>query len=495
MKKIKFYLGLLLPLALASCATDRMDEPNAPGNKDISYRPTRSSEIGFLSNGVSLGTTRSFSSTPLTEISWDYNGSLKGITVNDEQKFVEEHVRENLDNREYLNLDNNLYVAREDLFLTLKTIVSKSDHGHRLGIFYYDAEGRRVEKTIIERMEQVWPGSPWLPEPKDFDDCLRVMIPKGTKFGFFTNGKDQNGQNRTFYSWSNLNEELPVWGKWPVEKESAHVGTFTHGDMTYICFEDWTDFDYNDLVLLCSGNLESTKIEGSEEDSREELKPDTDPTPDPEPDPTPEPDATFSNGSVEVNLALNAPHDFGDWLESHLSIHVRDTTDVEVFLPAPAEFYCSTENMMIIGKHDTDFAVAETTESMAMDINGTTVTLSVTYREDGIHVVSRGITADVLRYLRSTYSDGLTFEVRLFYNIEAVSREELKNALSEGSWISFTSSPAVYVNSYGRDLSQETLAKDPLACTVRPSDAASREKAEAVPSEREKAILDIYTRK
>ena len=215
--------------------------------------------------------------------------------------------------------------------------------------------------------------------------------------------------------------------------------------------------------------------------------------PDPEPVPTPDP-GVVSGGHVEVNLALNAERAEGDWLESHLSIHVRDTTDIQLCLPVPAEFYCPADDMHIVGKHDVNYVYNTTTETVSMDINGNRVTLNVRYEADAIYIETVGINSSVLKYLRDTYGDGITFEVRNYYN-NGLTRAQLQSMLSAGSWISFTNGTETYLNSYGYDASQEALAKDPLACTVKPADADQRDKEEGVASNDQHAILDIYKRR
>ena len=59
-----------------------------------------------------------------------------------------------------------------------------------------------------------------------------------------------------------------------------------------------------------------------------------------------------------------------------------------------------------------------------------------------------GINADVLKYLREQYSDGITFEIWNYYN-NSITREALKPML-DNTTISFTTDPGRYVNAFAK---------------------------------------------
>lgn len=76
---------------------------------------------------------------------------------------------------------------------------------------------------------------------------------------------------------------------------------------------------------------------------------------------------------------------------------------------------------------------------MEMSISGNIVRLTTTYSQTGITISTTGINADVLKYLRNTYNDGLTFEITSYFNTKrvdangntvAVTREELQAMLN-----------------------------------------------------------------
>lgn len=165
-------------------------------------------------------------------------------------------------------------------------------------------------------------------------------------------------------------------------------------------------------------------------------------------------------GEVEVNLSVNAEKSEGDYIATKLSIHVRDTTDVEVYLPAPAEYYCEADDMSIVLSHKDDAEQYNNTAdytTMTYTIDGQDISLKVAYELGGIRITTSGINAEVLKYLRKTYGDGLTFEVWNYYKNSVtidgttsdVTRGFLKNQYLENSTVTFTEGTGEYVNAFG----------------------------------------------
>ena len=177
-------------------------------------------------------------------------------------------------------------------------------------------------------------------------------------------------------------------------------------------------------------------------------------------------DLVPQGGEIEVNLSLNALRDKDDYIYTKLSIHVRDTSDVEVFIPVTPEYYCEADDMNIVLSHRQGVEMhSSAPDRIEYNIGGQTVTATVEYEAGGIRIKTQGITSAILKYLRQTYADGLTVEVWNYYNAYAVSRgrDELKQMLDR-STISFTTAPGRYVNAFAR-LGE---AKNPLDCTVTP---------------------------
>ena len=156
-------------------------------------------------------------------------------------------------------------------------------------------------------------------------------------------------------------------------------------------------------------------------------------------------------GEVEVNLSVNDEKAEGDYISTKLSIHVRSITDVTVTIPVTAEYYCDADDMAIVVSHQASVFKYNDTDNhytMNYDVNGTNVTLTVTYKEDCIEVSTSGMTAELQEYLNTTYGDGLTFEVWNYYN-ENATRPSLKQMLDQ-STVAFADGkmPGHYVNAF-----------------------------------------------
>lgn len=145
---------------------------------------------------------------------------------------------------------------------------------------------------------------------------------------------------------------------------------------------------------------------------------------------------------VEINFEVEQHKDF---VATHLSIHVRAVTDVEVFIPINAKFYCESDDTAIIQKHLDDLMVHNT----VYDINGNDVILNITYIENGIIITTNGVNNEIIEYLNEKYNDGITFEVWLYYN-EELNRSELKDFLNENiATVKFLDdNPSFYVNAF-----------------------------------------------
>lgn len=180
-----------------------------------------------------------------------------------------------------------------------------------------------------------------------------------------------------------------------------------------------------------------TKIDGMENDA----KPDT---------------SVVNGGSVEVNLGISDTIKYGQ-IQGHLSIHVRDTTDFTIYMPINPEYYCKQDDMMIVAKHDTSYSLKSDSTSVTYNIDGNPVTFTVTYTNTGITVKSSGVNSSILKYLRNTYQDGLTFEIRNYYNVASL--DSLTAELSK-STITFVNNPAYYIQAVGKY--KDVLDKYPI---------------------------------
>lgn len=170
-----------------------------------------------------------------------------------------------------------------------------------------------------------------------------------------------------------------------------------------------------------------------------------------EPDPE-DPIYYEDKGHVEVNLSVNDKKDKDDYIWSKLSIHVRDTTDVEIFIPVGAEYYCEADDFYIVQKHDKEdaYVYTDNTEKVEMEIAGQKVTLTIKHEQNGMRITTDGINSAVLKECRKTYGDGITFEVYSYYNEKITSREMLKTMLDQTTIKFLDEEPDYYINAFGK---------------------------------------------
>lgn len=169
---------------------------------------------------------------------------------------------------------------------------------------------------------------------------------------------------------------------------------------------------------------------------------------------TPSQNPGFEKGKdeVEVNLALDQKNH--NLLESHLSIHVRTATNVEVFIPVPAQYYCAEDDMDIVIKHSEAFVHGGPYQTK-YEIGENTVTLNVDFQADGIRIWTEGIDQDVIDYCWDNYKDGITFEIWNYFNdpktsLPYISMEELKGYLDQATVRFIDKIPGAYINAFGK---------------------------------------------
>lgn len=427
-----------------------------------------------------------------------------------EASIVSNKLQEGVNNSAEINTDF-LYKADEDLTVDLYFVVGQTNQQHTLYAFYYDENGEYHEVEVWSKVAVTY-NYAW---DSVNNKSVRIMngveltVKKGYRFGFKWDGIYNQTtpsyaiQNTYYYSLTELNTLN--------EKTNVHAGTFEENGVTYLCLEDWggdsgsnADYDYQDMVFRTNVALKTTTPDDKKPVIDEEP---TDPDPvdpvDPQEDPVVE-----TTDEVEVNLSLNADKSGeanGDYISTKLSIHVRSLTGVEVFIPAPAEYYCQADDMYIVLSHkDDNYVYGDNSIQTSYDVNGNTVTLTVSYEADGIRIKTDGINESVINYLKETYGDGITFEVWNYYNSTikdaagndvTVTRDDLQVLLNQSTVSFLDADPGRYVNAYGAvsDYDGEVKAKLGEDGLYYPTDAIT---GEVIPSEywtREPADSKDYT--
>ena len=502
MKRMTLFMSAALAFGLSACSSDDAIIDNGTNGDGIpsaslNYAPTRAAEVSAYSNGYRVAKKQQavVSVSNVAPLDNDILASTAKVFAGDNDAVLPEE-------QDNLNITptktgvsnwttNYLYVSDGKPFI-LYPAYSATDRHDIIGIYYYDEEGVKHEQDIFDNQKQC----PW-GYYKD-KDGIQITVEKGYKFGFYlrtTYGYNRNDRDNNYVGnveetyYSNISENTACsseshykfWEDNGCYGNGVHSASFSYGGKTFFGFEDWehynSKFDLNDVVFLITSEL-SIKDKPKEEDKKPEVTPTPEPTPKTEPTPTPEPgedpapSVVAGNGSVEVNFSIYDRKYEAN--ETKLSIHVRDTTDVTIVIPTPADYYCSVDDMLIVQKHDIA-QVYNTSSTVDMDINGNKVSLTTTYAKDGITISTNGINADVLKYLRNTYGDGLTFEINNYFATErldasgnkvAVTRDEIKEMLNR-STISFTKTPKFYLNAFGV-INNVIIPND---CNVAPADA------------------------
>lgn len=420
---------------------------------------------------------------------WDMNETRSGAAVTSE--FVKtslidrEHEKEIIDEwlpeqngnlKEGLDTDF-LFHADKDLEVEFYPVFSQTNTPNSLGVYYWDADGEYHEMIAWENIdpwnltETDWSEpvkDSWVEDPNHwsgeggyytdfgvvYSKGVKINIPEGCTFGFFWKGNNNTGST-TYYSDSARNEEVnrtDGGGNLIGGTCTIHAVTFNLEGKTYLGLEDWTDFDFQDWVFTCDQELKKVPASGFEpgagEDNGDE---------DENPEPTPEQGVAETLEHVEVNLALDGK-DEDNSLISHLSIHVRAATNVEVFIPVPQQYYCDADDMAIVMEHKEDLMIHGGPIRTEYNVGGNTVTLNVNFEEGGIRVWTEGINETVIDFCRETYNDGITFEIWNYFNDPdmilgdsklPLSIEELKKYLDQATVRFINKVPEAYVNAFG----------------------------------------------
>lgn len=398
-------------LATVSC-TNEMVSPYPNGNAVQTDKSmlVHAPDVYAWSGQQLFNSTRSAFGTRAGEEIVFQVTDIKSSTINKdaEDAYIDERLPEKADNLpDDIDTDFLFYTTAETK-VELYPVYAKTNNRHEFGIFYYTSDGDIKTYKLWDEV------NPW----GLYEDgkCLgkEVIIPAGVFFGFyidkanwlFTPEKDYGMDPGKLYSSSNLNPESyhadennQCDKSKPTSRQHAVTWVRTLEDGTtqnYLGFEDFCDFDFQDLVFTLTPEVKTVdasgfvpgetlpptggdnddvcdvpgcghpKHDGQVCDKCEEgttCHPGTETPETPTPTPTPGVDEDVygpitHNDEVEVNFSINDVHtdqngqkyETAD-LWTKLSIHVRKGTDVRIHVPLPGRYLCESDDFAILQDH------------------------------------------------------------------------------------------------------------------------------------------------
>lgn len=217
------------------------------------------------------GETRSF--TNFNELSKAYNGYFP------EGHWNNRRLNANTEMRMFYTAT----VAAGGGEVTVTPIYHKSNAGQMFGYFYFkqgeNVNIKTVRKFVFE--DQIYQINASATESSqntyklvyyDENGNASYTFPAGTQIAFFAHSK-QGSIYIDWYAEGEANYDMSMWlwnNQWVTSSNlkqgrndwetTNHVVYCQRGGVKYIGFEDWTDFDYNDLVLVADGALEDFPI-------------------------------------------------------------------------------------------------------------------------------------------------------------------------------------------------------------------------------------------
>lgn len=440
------------------------------------------------------------------------------LDADEEKKIIEEYLPEKNGNLKDGIQPNFLFKADKDITFELYPIYCQTNTSKTIGLFYYDNNGNYYEINDVFSGITQWEGrfreeKVWYPEYSNTIYFIgkKISIPQGYVFGFFWNGNTTYGPT-TYYSVDSWNEEVYCTDGGgnriqPEEKSKLHGVTFEINGKTYLGLEDWTDFDFQDLVFTCPENL--VEVPANTIPPKGEQWTDNFPggdgtstTPGTGGNPggnngdgtpgeggeTP----VLHNDEVEVNFSINDVHtdkngqkyEAAD-LWTKLSIHVRKGTDVRIHVPLEGKYFCESDDFAIMQNHDNaqyeGGKLNEVTHSMTYQIikdeyTSWTVTLNVEINADGMDVWTDGIDEGLIEYLFETNGDGINFEIWNYFQTETIDwidgQKHIEPKLTDDEYKAFQGfldqstikfldeEPSYYINAFGYNWFDGTYTTD-----------------------------------
>lgn len=125
-----------------------------------------------------------------------------------------------------------------------------------------------------------------------------------------------------------------------------------------------------------------------------------------------DPDAKYGKAHVEFDIHQQ---EHKDWKEIKTSIHIRDTVDIHVLLPIPADYQAPADDFAIRAGESYEYI----SKSIEIADEEFSIMFVITHKAEGIEIYVGGADcAAALRAARTAHNDGLTFEVHTYVKNE-----------------------------------------------------------------------------
>ena len=408
-------LAMLVGAGFASCSNDLENPALGTQNSNLFIKAPK---IVAYSGDQYWGNGNIFATRANGDngVSWQQI-TTTALDLQAEAEYIDKKLPEGEQTIEGVDYDFIYYTGENAVEVEMFPVYMQTNKTQSFGIFYYDEAGIEHEEMLWEGFTQ-WSRSSqqWSQEQgKNLDVLtgLKINIPAHTTFGFFiqvcdyapTDWSSEWNVTDRAYTTSSKNKESFNQARDYTTRIRAI--TWTENGKSYLGFEDWTDFDYQDLVFTMTPEVQTTDAstfvpgqgtptpdencdqcghgshkpdqcptcqeegkggcyeapvvpgDNCDQCGHESHKPDQCPTCQEEgkggcyeapekPTTPPVVEGDNHTDEVEVNLGFDAK---GDYRESHLSVHVRSAANVDLFIPMPLELICPADDMEIVKKH------------------------------------------------------------------------------------------------------------------------------------------------
>lgn len=431
MKLSKFLLSAICALGVGFMSSCVSEEPISSSFCEIKLASTP--KVAAYSNGYNLSATGSRSSENgyferwQSDRSWEKPNDIIASEWEFVQKYLTEHPTEGV-----LSVDCNDFIIQ---------VVGGGNHSYNGDTPDHNGAMHTVNNATNQMNQCYIDGffTQFNNNGMNSENAIRIVNVDAT--------------NATYHdSYANLTQENLYKFYFITFPDEEKYGYMAGQTGCYLCYDYATYKDSEKWGVTADGIYDDWVIKLTKTDGTKWEVPSTTPTPEEgnggDEDVTGPTEDKVIVDEVEVNLQGVEREDGS--LESHLSIHVRAVTDVEIFIPVPMEYYCQADDMAIVMKHEPNHMTHGgpfVTEYKLKD-SDLVVTLTVAFEDDGIRITTDGINEDVIAWCaEKCHGDGITFEVWNYFN-EFIDLETLKGYLNQATIKFLDKTPDAYINAF-----------------------------------------------